>query len=333
MSTINDVSKLAGVSKSTVSNVFNNTKYVSEEITDRVLKAAQELNYYPNKLATGLANKKTYMIGLFLENLGEFRSMHHQIIEGVAMKLNEFNYNVILYIDRDNEKIPKGAKLRIEPIDGAIILDPEIEDIRIKDFVSSGTPIVLVGKAPKSYENLSSLDVDNIEIAYSATKMLIKNGHEKIAFINSKPNLTITSDRLKGYIKALSENQIDFEPSYIYNCDNTIIKAKKLAGSILEKGEFSAIITESDVVALGVYEEAKAKGINIPGDISVFALGGMDYFLTPEVSRVVVDYKKLGEAAAKQITMIIDNNQQSSNLILNEYKIIKTGSVGQVSIR
>lgn len=329
MSTINDVSKVAGVSKSTVSNVFNNKKYVSEEIRERVLKAAMELNYYPNKLATGLANKKTWMIGLFLENLGEFRNMHHQIIEGVAMKLNEYNYNVILYFDSDDEKITKGTMLRTEPIDGAIISDPAIEDIRIKDFVSSGTPIVLVGKAPKLYENLCSLDVDNVEIAYSATKMLLEYGHKKIAMINSKPNLTITSDRLKGYIQALREYEIDFEPSYIYNCDNTRLKARQLASSILESDQFTAIITESDVVALGVYEEANARGITIPKDISVFALGGMDHFLNPEVSRIVVDYKKLGEVAAEQITAIIDKKQQLSNIVLNEYKIIKTSSVGQ----
>lgn len=325
-----DVSKKAGVSKSTVSNVFNNKKNVSEEIKQRVFKIAKELDYYPNKVASSLANKKTYMIGLFLENLGEFRNMHHQIIEGVAMKLNKFNYNVILYFDNGNENITKGTMLRTEPIDGAIILDPAIEDFRIKDFVSSGTPIVLVGKAPRSYENLCGLDVDNVQISYEATKMLIENGHKKIAMINSKPNLTITADRLKGYIKALQEYEIDFEPSYIYNCNNTKQKGEQLAGCILDYQQVTAIITESDVVAHGVYEEAKTRGISIPGDISVFALGGMDHILEPEVSRVLVDYKKLGEVAAEQITTLIDKKQDLPNIILKDYKIIKTGSIMRV---
>ncbi len=330
MSTILDVSKKAGVSKSTVSNVFNKKKYVSDEVREKVLQAAKELNYYPNKLALGLANNKTNMIGLFLENFGEFRNMHHKIIEGIAIKLNEYNYNVILYLDSVDGDVSPGMKLRAEPIDGAIILDPAIEDSRIKELVSSETPIVLVGRAPHDYSNLCSLDVNNVEIAYQATKLLIEHGHRKIVLINSASNLTITADRLKGYVKAHFEAGIEFEPSLVYNCNNTKSKGRELAKRVLESNLATAIITESDVVASGVYEEAKMQGIKIPSDLSVFALGGTDETLTPEVGKVIVDYKKMGEDAVKKIIKIINKEPFESNTELEAYRMVKAKSVARI---
>lgn len=327
MSTISDVSKRAGVSKSTVSNVFNNKKYVSEKVREKVLRAAKELNYYPNKRALSLANNKTNMIGLFLENFGEFRNMHRQIVEGIAIKLNEENYNLILYLDSVGKDVPPGMRLRAEPIDGAIILDPAILDSRIRELVSSGTPIVLVGRAPQEYNNLCSLDVNNVEIAYQATKLLLEHGHEKIAMINSASNLTITADRLKGYVKAHTEAGIEFEPSLVYNCNNTKDKGRELAKRVMDTRSATAIITESDVVAAGVYEEAKVQGIQIPQDLSVFALGGTDESLTPEVGKVVVDYKKIGTHAAEKIFKIINQEAFESNTELEAYQMIKAKSV------
>lgn len=320
--TIIDVAKKAGVSKATVSNVFNNKPNVSEEVIEKVLKAAEELMYSPNKLAAGLTTKRTGIVGLFLEDVKSFRQIEYHLIEGVVLGLNKYEYKVLIYKALDNIIL-----LNSEPIDGAIIQAPLIEDIRIKDLVNCCVPICLIGQAPAGYRDIYSVDVDNVDMTYNIVKLLIEMGHDNIGFINSQSNMTITIDRLKGYLKALNEYGIEFNPAYVYNCNNTEEMGERLAHNILNFESVTAIVVESDEVAKGAYKAIKDKGLKIPEDISVFALGGKDRELDPRVSTVDVDYRLLGRTAASDIASLINGKIVDNKTIFNLYKIIETGSI------
>lgn len=331
MANIMDVAKLAGVSKATVSNVFNNKINVSEEMRARVLKAAEELSYLPNKLAAGLSTKRTNIVGLFLEDVKKFRTLEYHLIDGVVNELHKYGYRVLIYKTTDTKLFHNEIIAGSEPIDGAIILAPLTEDMRVDDLLDSGVPLILIGNPPQGKNVIPHIDVNNEEITYTVVKYLLDIGHKNIAFINSKSNMTITFDRLKGYVKAILEYDLEFNPNFVYNCDNTRYTGEKLAERILSLEKVTAIVTESDEVACGVYEGIKNKGLNIPQDISVFALGGDDAILEPKVSTVFIDYKELGKIAAQNIINLINNKLEKNWVELNSYEIIKTDSIKESS--
>lgn len=333
MATINEVAKAANVSKSTVSNVFNNKGYMSEETRRKVYAAAKELDYYPNRMASALASKRTNMIGLFLDEMNAFRNMHYKLIEGISIELNKYNYKTVLYFGSDMESLHRGIVSNAEPIDAAIILNPIEEDIRIKDLVSSNSNIVIIGQLGhviNGYKNIVSIDIDNVDIAYSVTKELLELGHRRFAFINSKPNMTITADRLKGYLKALREFNISFDPAFVFNCNNSREMGRKLAIRILNIKDITAIVTESDIVASGVYEEMALRKLTVAKDISIFALGGNESNEKPEISSVKIDYKEIGERAARKVIALL-NNENVENEVIKNYNIKKTHSVNPIT--
>lgn len=333
MANIKDVADFVGVSKSTVSNVFNNKKNVSEEIRNKVLDAAKQLNYYPNKLAVGLSKSKTGFVGIFIDNSSHFRNMDFKLIEGASTELLKSSQNLILYLKSGNDSInykeSLNRELATEPIDGAIIIAPMVRDIRISDLSDMKKPIVLIGRAPKIFENIRYVDVDNVDIAYEVTKTLLDKGHRNIAMINSDSNLTISIDRLKGYIKAMNEYNLEFKPENIYNAENTSDAGKRLADLVFDNLEVTAIITSSDEVACGVYQAAERRKISIPKDLSVFALGGTDRFLRPNISTVHVDYKLLGTEAVKLLTGV-GSKEGRKSCIIDRFDLIETNSIRSI---
>lgn len=329
---INDVARLAKVSKATVSNVFNEKSNVSGEVRRRVLRVADEIGYYPNKIASALTTKKTGLVGLFLDTDSTFREMDKQLIEGISLELNKLQRHVILYLESkydesfDHQDINK--KIITEPIDDAIIVAPMIQDIRIEELISLKKNIILIGKAASSLVDVRSVDVDNIKITYQVTKMVIDKGHKKIALINSGSNLTVSIDRMKGYLKAIQEVGIDYNPEITFNSNNTEDMGYELAKRILQSTEATVIICSSDLVASGVYKATRELGLSIPDDISVIALGGMDRQLFPALSTVYVDYEELGKKAVKLLT----SEESGVNKVIDSYEIIMLDSVGDIEL-
>lgn len=330
MANINDVAKVANVSKSTVSNVFNNKKNVSEEVKKKVFEVANELGYYPNKLASALTTKKTGLVGLFIDNNQEFRQMDNKLIEGVSIELNKINQHMILYlkssyIERNNgENINK--QLITEPIDGAIIVAPMFEDVRINELISLNKRIVLIGSVPNSLPGVMSVDVNNVRMTYEVTRKLIEQGHRKIAFINSEPNLTISIDRMKGYLKALKETDIEYNPEVTFHSDNSEMMGYELGVRIFRGLDITAIICSSDLVGSGIYKAAKELDMSIPDDISVFALGGTDNELIPRLNTIFVDYEELGKSA---VSLLVDESGGVKK-VLQSYQLRVLDSVSRI---
>ena len=338
MANINDVAKAANVSKSTVSNVFNNKRNVSEEVKKRVFKVADELDYYPNKIASALTTKKTGLVGLFIDNDKGFRQMDNKLIQGVSLELNKTNQHMILYLKACNSEKRKGEtinkKLNTEPIDAAIIVAPMFEDIRINELTKLKKYIILIGHAPNSTMDVMSVDVDNIKITYEVTMKLIELGHNKIAFINSKANLTVSIDRLKGYQKALKETGIEYNPEVTFYSNNSEKMGYEIGLYILKEMDVSAIICESDTVGSGIYKAAKELGMSIPDDISIFALGGEDKNLLPRISTVYVDYEELGRNAVHLLEGKGKGKGKGKgvNILINSHELIVLESISSNGI-
>ena len=315
MATMQDIADRLNVSKTTVYNVFSGrNSRVSEEVRTRILQVAKELNYQPNQLASGLATKRLNVIGLLFEHTRDWRKqIYHDMVTGVLNTCAECRYRVLLDPNLSGgEELHQRLLSRSELFDGSIIHAPVIDDARITDMVNHDIPFVLIGHSSSDCQkDILSVDVDNINIAYTITSQLIALGHRHIALLNSDANMTITFDRLKGYIHALQENGLSFNPSFVYNTDNTKVTGMSTCRELITlHPQVTAIITCSDDAAVGVYTLLADMGKSIPEDVSVISLGGIDYYdkLNPILSTVNIDYESIGEIAAKLLIDRIAGN-------------------------
>ncbi|MFB5189096.1 LacI family DNA-binding transcriptional regulator [Alicyclobacillus fastidiosus] len=333
MANIDDVARLSGVSKGTVSNVFTQNRRVRKEVAERVLKAAQELNFKPNYWARTLSVKKTNIVGLSMpgENT-KFSKFHMSLINGVLQVCYEHGYRLL--INTMSTAYQGQAKyMTTNPVDGEIFLDPEQDDTRLTQRTQSDPPAVVVGKPPERLRaQLCYVDNDNEMTAEQVTQYLIRLGHRDILFLNTSEERTVSIDRQRGYEAALGQAGISVRPELHVFKDASVLSLdygwESMHRLIAQGVSFSAVVADTDKVALGVYRAAGELGLSIPGDISVFAFSDDSVFapeFRPPLSGVSLNAEDLGrEAAALLIRRIEDDSAPivhqtiRSNLVVRE---------------
>jgi DNA-binding LacI/PurR family transcriptional regulator len=305
MVTIDDVAKKAGVSKGTVSSVFSKKRPISAEVTKRVLNVAKELNYVPNHAARSLAMKKTMIIGLKMPTLDtELSSFDLKVINGVVKKCTESGYRVLLDRVYENEE---SALFSRDPVDGVILLNPKDEDPRIVQYKQFNLPYVLIGRPDKDDVDTKFVDNNNIAIVKEVGEFLIENGHQDILFLNAAYGMTVADDRKVGFKQAFENFSLPFyEENVIYNDQSRYKNASDYGYHGLietyKQKKFTAIIADTDRVALGVLRAARELGIDIPNDLSLVALSNNETLsieTTPKLTSIELFPEKLGEEAAE----------------------------------
>lgn len=327
MSKIDDVAKLAKVSKGTVSNVFSGKRPTSKDVRARVFKAAKELNYSPNHIARSLVTKETMIIGLkipFAQNktLG---SLHTKLVNGVIAEASLNNYRVLIDISS-----PDGLDIRhlsTDPMDGVIVMDPQQNDIRIDILKERGTPFVVIG-VPHIEKDIPYVNNNNQEVVYRITNLLFKKGHEKILFLNAPESKTVSVDRKCGFFRALNKAGIKYDGSFnIYKRDHFEDDStygynvtKKIFGK--KTDDFTAIITDTDTVAIGVLKALKEMKIKVPKDISLISLSNdlaLAYETIPKLTTVNLFPERLGREAVK---LLLEQIKHNNNDTINPRVII-----------
>ena len=331
-----DIAKLANVSRTTVSFVLNNRTdmKISEATRKKVLNIAKELDYYPHAIATSLVKKKTRTIGLILcQDLGSIFSdaLIPQVLLGVSTVALKKDYKILLqYIENSEKRGTYYQLVREKRIDGIILSGPRSDDVELLRLKDEDFPIVLMGQIEK--DNFSCSDIDNIKAAKEIVSHLISHGHKKIAMITNAPlNYTASKFRLLGYKKALRENSIaydekligigNFTPQSGFEVMQKLLSLKKLP---------TAVFVASDVVAFGVMDAIRKKGMKIPQDI---ALAGFDNvnlskYVDPPLTTVNLPGFDIGKNVASLLIDIIEKNENKNKKIILEAHMVIRRSCG-----
>lgn len=260
-----DVARVAGVSQSTVSRTFSGGN-VSADKRKRVLDAAADLRYSPNRIARSLITQRTNIIGFVIARLSSpFTAYMMQIF---ASRLQEIGYHLLVFtVDRDEDVdalLPQVLQYRVDAlIITAASLSSEMADI----CAATDTPVVLFNRAATS-TNASTIACDNRAGGRQAAEVLLDAGHERLAYI-AGPSFTSTSiEREAGYVAEIEARAMQLfgrvESAFSYDAGYAA------ARQLLESSQRpDAIFCVSDVIALSVIDYARDVGITVPDDLSV----------------------------------------------------------------
>lgn len=321
--TISDIARETGYSKTTVSFAFNAPSRISQEARDKILAVAKALDYTPDPMARNFSLGRHKSIGFLLpQSLSDSLSNPYTqaVLRGIGI-VAERNDNTLTIIPPIHSSISEA--INNATVDGLISMglwfDPQIrESLRRRKL-----PLVLIDGADE--DGLINLSIDDMSAAYEEMKAVLDRGHRKIAVISlpfdayaqltPQETKTIVRRRQAGYEKALSEYDMTLKDITIVSCPATFQDGSHVAEEFFKSGDYSCIVCMSDVVALGVMDRARAEGKSIPNDISVVGFDGIfgQYTSSLCLTTVVQDAEKKGIMSAELLFRVLDGEDIESH--------------------
>ncbi len=335
--TLEDIARLCGISRSTVSRVVNNHPNVSEPIRQRVLKIIQETGYHPNEAARTLASQRSWMLGLVMpRSVSTFFNdpYYSRLTQGIAQACNQYNYTLSFFListTEDEEKIyPRISRKGL--LDGIVLQAGQFGDHLADRLVKSDMPIIMAGR-PFHTENVSYIDIDNVAAAYNAVSHLIRQGYQRIATITGSSQHTAGIDRLEGYKKALLDRGRTVDETLIVEGDFAEDSGYYGMQKLLAGSRPDAVFAASDVMAAGAMRAAREAGLRIPDDVAFI---GFDDALpaglrvTPQLTTVRQPIIPFGIKAVEILIDMIENGIQPVRRVIMGTELIIRESCGAI---
>jgi len=332
--TINDIAKKAKVSKSTVSRVLNNSGYVHKETREQVEQVIKENIYYPSANARSLSKKESNTIGVIIpEADNEFFG---EVLTGISEVVDNHNMTLI-FCDTSNDFLKEQRALdmiNMQRVKGLILTpvndhnDCEAEKKLKQKLRDSKIPIVLLDRGVNNSQ-WDGVFFENYQSAYSATEILIKEGHEKIGIITGDLNLKIGQDRYKGYLNAMEDYKIKIIDKYIYEGNFSVEKAYELSKQFIESEDLpNAILTCNNRTTLGLIKALREHNLTLGQDISAIGIDNNKVLdiLGYNFSYVARDAVEMGRVAMRRLLERFENPNIQRVECTMPFKIYLKGS-------
>lgn len=329
--TIETVAQKVGVSAATVSYALSGKRKISAEVTEKILKAVEELDYRPSITARNLASNKTWTVGLYASPSQNIREDYffNNILAGVLDVLHARKYQIHLYADYLNEKTKNHPDLNLtQPIDGALIMNPRIDDVYINHLKQRNVPYVVIG-TPDEREDSFYVDADVTAGYYAIVNYLIKKGHRKIILMNGSIEYTQSEKRKTGYMMAYRDNALKFSEDWIVNVQ--MLEEQGYAAFMDTIGkipDFTAVVTFNDTIAVGVLRALKEKNLSVPSKVAVVSAGNtmITRIHAPSITSLDMGSYEIGSKAAELLVDVIEKKR-----IQPSHEIIQTRLVERES--
>ncbi|MBX3428284.1 MAG: LacI family DNA-binding transcriptional regulator [Hyphomonadaceae bacterium] len=303
--TINDIARLAGVSKKTVSRVLNNSPFVREETRLKVNSLMQEMGYTPDPQARGLAFRRSFLIGMVFDNPNAQMVVTMQ--EGVLDGLKGSGFELVVHACDRNAKnfLPEvSAFVERQKLFGVILLPPISENNALVEMLTErGCHYVRMASAVIDVPGNLVASTDGLATA-EAAKHLADLGHTCIGFIAGPPGFRSREERRAGFLAGLKERGIQLAAKNMvdgaYTYESGIAAAEKL---LKLSPRPTAIFASNDEMAAGVYHAARQLGLSIPIDLSVVGFDDtpVSSRLWPPLTTVRWPIHDMGRAAAQHL--------------------------------
>jgi DNA-binding LacI/PurR family transcriptional regulator len=307
--TITDIARLAGVSKGAVSYALNGRPGVSDDTRDRILAIAEELGWYPNRAARALSAARADACGLLLArpaNTLALEPFFMEFIAGVESELSAQSVALMIQlVESVQDEIAVYRRWWGEHrVDGVLMVDLRVDDPRVEALASLGLPAVVVGGPAGG--RLPAAWHDEASAVEEAVRYLAALGHERIAQVAGVEDFAHTRERTRAFRAVVEELGLAGDTATTdYSPERGARVTRKLLSS---PGRPTAIIFDSDLLAVTGLGVARHMGLSVPDDVSIVSWDDslISQVVHPPLTAVTRDIQAYGVAATRHLLAVIE---------------------------
>jgi LacI family transcriptional regulator len=331
MTDIDEIAKLAKVSRSTVSRVINDEPRISDETRNRVLQIIREQDFHPNTAARTLAGRRSYIVGLVIQRPLNtiYDPFFAGLIQVITIACEEHGYQLMMSLASTNKPEAYSKIVRGGHQDGLIIFYSCTDDVLAKRLAREHIPFVLIGR-PLPGADFFSVDVDNVRGAECVAEHLASLGYTRIATIAGPAHAICSVDRLAGFLKGLRAHGLCCPRSYIQEADFSEISAYHAMERLLAKDPRpQAVFVANDTMAVSAIRAVRAANLRVPEDVAIVGFDDMSIAAMgePPLTTVRQSPELLGRNAVKllmnQIIPDSSGTEQQHNIVLPVELIVR----------
>ena len=327
--TMKDVAKLAGVSQPTVSHVINGTASISDEVSQRVKQAIEEIGYVPNAYAKNLRNNKSSIIGLVVPDVGI--RYYAEMVQSIEVGLRKRGLMVFLcnsFYDTNLEL--SYIRTLVEHNVLGVIIGTDLLNEKSRDLLQKqNIPVVLLDAGTRGDE-LFNVKVDNRALTKIAVQHLYDVGARHISYISEPIIGTVLGLRYEYFKQACEELGIPADERICFIAKNNYDKVNKtktgynLAANILLNKEIDAVFCSSDELAFGVIKRITEYGVVIPDDILIIGCDNDPFssLITPKLTTIWQPLAEMVDIGINTISQLIDGEELNEMVVRIEPNII-----------
>jgi DNA-binding LacI/PurR family transcriptional regulator len=304
MVTLRDIAKKASVSTATVSNVLNDTLYVSPVLRERVLTAARLVGYRPNSIARSLRTKSSHTVGIIVPDVTN--PFFPAVVRGAEDVLTRAGFTLIIG-NSDNDPEKEGVYYRTfldRQVDGLLTVPTRDEAPPIlEDYKGRGIPVVYVDREYIG-EKADVVMADNVGGSEACVRHLVKIGRRRIAAVTGPLSLGNARERLEGYRRALAAANLKVDGRLIREGAFDVASGRTCALELLQlEPRPDALFLANALMACGAYEALERTELSCPNDVAVACFDRLDFFdlLRPRLTSVAAPSYELGVIGAELV--------------------------------
>lgn len=304
--TINDIARLANVSKKTVSRVINESPFVREETRARIAEIIKRVGFTPDPQARALAFRRSFLVGLIYDNPNAPYVINFQ--EGALGALRKIGYELVVHpCDRRSEEFLSDIRRFVtrQKLDGVVLLPPVSENNHLADILRQlDCPYIRVIAAALDDPKNLIMSMDR-QSAAEVAEHLATLGHKRIGMIIGPRTYRSAIERLEGFSNALAERGLTLKPEYIAEGAYTFESGAACAEQLLARSPPpTAIFAGNDETAAGVYRTAYLRGVKIPEELTVIGFDDSPLAsrLCPSLTTMRQPIRDMGRMAAEKLT-------------------------------
>lgn len=284
--TLKDVAERAGVSRSAVSRTFTDGASVSPKMRRKVERAAADLGYSPNALASSLTTGRTKLIGLVSNNFQN--PIFLEVFDLFTRGLQDRGLRPLL-VNLSDETDPANSvrMLRQYSVDGVVVASSTLPPSFALAFRDAGVPVVHSFGRYTANPPVHIVGIDNVECGRMAAQALLSRGYGHVAFLGGPQNASSTQDRLSGFSEVL-EARSDMRWSYSFADAYSFDAGRRAMTALLKGDRAEAYFCGDDVLSIGALSAVTDSGLTVPGDVGLIGLNDMEMAGWPNINLTTI---------------------------------------------
>lgn len=327
--TIGDIAQALGVSKTTVSRAISDKGRIGEQTKSRVLAYIEEHHYSPNVVAKGLAQNKTFNLGLALPgdyNIVEF-PFFQKCMMGISRTASEAGYDVLISVVSDGRITQLERAVTNRKVDGVILTRTLTDDAPMKYLEENNVPFVAIGSTDD--ERAVQIDNDHRSACKELTVRLLDQGIKRFALIGGNEGYVVTKNRLSGFQEAFMERAgWDGVRRMFFNVDSAA-KADEIVEKLLVE-RVECIVCMDDFLCECVLNALQTRRIAVPGQVRVASFYDSSLLANriPGITSIRYDVEELGRRACELLLQMLDGKKPERRTLLGYQVCMRESTQG-----